>query len=289
MSAQGRNGNAENRSAFDFYPTDARYVRAVLLAIDGGGRFGFGESEYRCPCAVCSAGKLEPLPGGIWCDPAAGDLAIVRAVDDFYHPGRGRRGIGPEDWITVDIRPETPADIHADFVRTETAIGADVYITNPPYGTDSGEEEDAGDEANKEKRRAAILARTLGVRCERCGSEPAVPCVGKRGPLKVPHVERHRAAKELADSLASNAFNFVRLQVERMSPGGSVLNLIRFGFFTSRNRRKWNQDHPADIWPLSPRPSFREDGATDATEYVWARWGRGATGAHHAALDWRTV
>lgn len=281
MSAAGRNGNADNRAAFDFYPTDPRYTRAILIAIDSGASVPGSErrSLYQCPCEVCSRGALRPLPGGTWCDPCAGDLSIVRAVEDYYTARSPVSGMGgPSDWMTVDIRPESPADRCADFLSPGVAEGADLYFTNPPYGTDDGEEPFSD----------------LIMKCQRCGVEPGIPCVGARGTaLKTAHVERHRAAREIADAAASNAFNFVRLQVERMNKGGSVLNLIRFGFFTARERVEWNRAHRADIWPMAPRPSFglnaKGKKGTDATDYVWARWGEGVTGAHHAPIDWRLV
>lgn len=205
MSAANRNGNEAHRAAFDFYPTDPRYVTAVLARIDRD----------------VKAGRCAPLPRGVWCDPCAGDLSIVRAADAYH----ASIGADPVEWITVDIQPG-PADICADFLRSDVATGADLYLTNPPYGAESGD-----------------------------------------------------------------AFDFVSTCVDRVAPGGGLLFLIRFGFFTARGRVAWNEAHPADIYPMAPRPSFglnsKGKKGTDATDYVWARWGAGVTGKHHAPIDWR--
>jgi hypothetical protein len=107
MSATSR---GTKRANFDFYPTDGRIIAAFLRLVDGG-----------------SDGP--PLPEGLWCEPAFGGGAIVQAVDAY----RLDAGKAPLDWITVDINPETDADIIADFRDPVIARDADVYITNPAF------------------------------------------------------------------------------------------------------------------------------------------------------------
>lgn len=101
------------RAPFDFYPTPAWATKALLAA---------------CP----------DLPGGLWCEPAIGDGAIVRAVEEA-RPGR-------QTWIAADIRPEAVASLAGieearrgavlivDFtLGVQTLAGCAVYITNPPF------------------------------------------------------------------------------------------------------------------------------------------------------------
>lgn len=103
------------RAPFDFYPTPAWATKALLAA---------------CP----------DFPEGLWCEPAIGDGAIVRAVEEV-RPGR-------QGWIGADIRPEAAGSLHAagldetrcgaveigDFTRAgERLSGCKVYITNPPF------------------------------------------------------------------------------------------------------------------------------------------------------------
>lgn len=78
--------------------------------------------------------------GPRWLEPAAGDGAIVRAVDGWM----AANGLEPRFWTTMDIRPEANAMLCGDF----TGLGRplldrfagsmrdrrfDVCITNPPY------------------------------------------------------------------------------------------------------------------------------------------------------------
>jgi len=92
------------RRPYDAYSTPAWCVHRLLEAVD--------------------------LPSGRWLEPAVGEGAIVRAVN------QARPDI---QWTTCDIRPEVGAQHTLDFV----AFGAlasiadeapwDVVITNPPY------------------------------------------------------------------------------------------------------------------------------------------------------------
>lgn len=100
------NASTDRAAPHSFFPTDFRYTRGVLRALSQDG---------------------VALPGGTWCDPCVGSGAIVDAVEQARP--------GAQSWITCDIRPETGADVIADFPRTETAcVGATMYITNPPFG-----------------------------------------------------------------------------------------------------------------------------------------------------------
>jgi hypothetical protein len=106
MSATNR-GSVRNEA--DFYPTPGWCVRRLLEAC--------------------------PLPGGNWLEPAAGDGAIIKAVNAVRPDVR---------WSALDIRAEVAPQIAqtgasfigADFLTTADAIGSarfDVLITNPPF------------------------------------------------------------------------------------------------------------------------------------------------------------
>lgn len=55
---------------------------------------------------------------------------------------------------------------------------------------------------------------------------------------------------------------------------GNVFMLLRLNFLASRKRREWwRSNKPSALFILSERPSFTDDGATDATDYAWFYWG----------------
>lgn len=119
MSAKNR-GKKVNAHAF--YPTDPRLVSGLLRRIEAGeGPPLIGLNQLPDP--------FDPLP--IWCDPCSGDGAIVRAVEGYRAGGR--------TWLTSDIRRDSTADIIGDFRDPRLVGGADVYLTNPPYGDDEEE------------------------------------------------------------------------------------------------------------------------------------------------------
>lgn len=107
------------RSPADFYPTPLWATQALLTAIPD-------------------------LAAGVWCEPAVGNGAIVRAVE-AVRPGRQR-------WIVGDLRPQAIDEITelsgvidevalGDFASKSCASllsGADVYITNPPFSLAEG-------------------------------------------------------------------------------------------------------------------------------------------------------
>lgn len=55
-----------------------------------------------------------------------------------------------------------------------------------------------------------------------------------------------------------------------------VVMLLRIDVLGSAKRAPCWQAHPADVFVLPSRPSFTGDGATDANNYAWFRWLRGA-------------
>jgi hypothetical protein len=134
--------SAKNRgkkpNAHAFYPTDGRLVSALLRRIDAG-------EGPPLPGLNLPPDPLEPMP--LWCDPCSGDGAIVRAVE-AYRPG-GRA------WLTADIRRDAAADIIGDFRDPKIAAGADVYITNPPYGDDEAD-------GDPDRERDLVLAFAQG-------------------------------------------------------------------------------------------------------------------------------
>ncbi len=98
----GYRAKPSGENPHDFFPTPQPVTRAFLDAC--------------------------PLPDGVWCEPACGDGAIVRAVG----PRRA--------WVTYDIRdvptPGASAVHYAcrDFLTLDIEPGAfDVIITNPPF------------------------------------------------------------------------------------------------------------------------------------------------------------
>lgn len=52
-----------------------------------------------------------------------------------------------------------------------------------------------------------------------------------------------------------------------------VAVLTRLNFLAGAGRREFFATEPPDVYVLPNRPSFTEDGRTDATEYAWLHWG----------------
>lgn len=68
-------------------------------------------------------------------------------------------------------------------------------------------------------------------------------------------------ALEFCDRALSSSFN--------------VFMLLRLNFLASRKRRDWwRRNPPSALFILSERPSFTDDGKTDATDYAWFYWGK---------------
>ncbi len=57
-----------------------------------------------------------------------------------------------------------------------------------------------------------------------------------------------------------------------------VAMLLRLAFLESRKREQFHQQHRADVYVLSRRPSFMANGATDSCAYGWFVWGPGRGG-----------
>lgn len=56
-----------------------------------------------------------------------------------------------------------------------------------------------------------------------------------------------------------------------------VAMLLRLNWLGGESRADFLRTHKPAVWVLPNRPSFTEDGSTDATEYAWFAWGLG----HH--------
>ena len=57
-----------------------------------------------------------------------------------------------------------------------------------------------------------------------------------------------------------------------------VYMLLPLGFLASQKRREFWQRYPLSaLFPLSQRPSFTDDGKTDACDYAWFFWDRNKT------------
>lgn len=57
--------------------------------------------------------------------------------------------------------------------------------------------------------------------------------------------------------------------------GTEVCFLLRLNWLASKKRAAFHRAHPSDVFVLPKRPSFTDDGRTDATEYAWFVWGKG--------------
>ena len=61
-----------------------------------------------------------------------------------------------------------------------------------------------------------------------------------------------------------------------------VFLLLRLNFLASRKRRDWFMNNePSALFILTKRPSFTDDGKTDATDYAWFYWGKEYSGVYH--------
>jgi len=118
MSSTNRGGQ---RTPADNYPTPTWCVRRLL-------------EEKRMQAALSWQAR-----DANWCEPCAGDGAIIRAANEVYSSIK---------WTAMEIRPECQTDLHSlgktfcpqDFLQTSfdfeflpsTRI-YDVIITNPPF------------------------------------------------------------------------------------------------------------------------------------------------------------
>lgn len=71
----------------------------------------------------------------------------------------------------------------------------------------------------------------------------------------------------------SHALDFIRVGFDR---AGQLLMLQRLNWLAPA-RASWLRDHMPDVYVLPTRPSFTDDGSTDAAEYAWFHWPLGST------------
>jgi len=73
----------------------------------------------------------------------------------------------------------------------------------------------------------------------------------------------------------SLAMEFVQKALSRCDPPVFFAAfLLRLNWLASRKRAEFHRNTPADILVLPKRPSFTDDGKTDASEYAWFIWKR---------------
>jgi len=120
------------------------------------------------------------------------------------------------------------------------------------------------------------------------GLHPAPKCSGIEIDRKKATISRSRCGDALttdwpkADLVITNppyslALEFI-LKAQEQLPHAERAFLLRLNFLGSQGRSEFHRKYPADIYVLSRRPSFTEDGKTDATEYAWWVWGPGHGG-----------
>ncbi len=62
------------------------------------------------------------------------------------------------------------------------------------------------------------------------------------------------------------------LQIWRLCPGAEVVLLLPLNFESSKDRHPIVSKRTPDRYVLPNRPSFTDDGQTDAQDYAWFRW-----------------
>lgn len=95
-----------------------------------------------------------------------------------------------------------------------------------------------------------------------------------RGDFIRHEIDRASVALVLGNPPFVDAEAFVRKALDLVPPGGHVAFLLRAGFLHGKKRGAWVQKHLRLYIPLAERPSFTDDGRTDASEYsvfVWRR------------------
>lgn len=71
------------------------------------------------------------------------------------------------------------------------------------------------------------------------------------------------------------ALEFVQHAISRAPV---VCMLLRLPWLASQRRAAWHKENPAALYVLPRRPSFTNDGKTDATDYAWFLWGHAQPG-----------
>lgn len=70
----------------------------------------------------------------------------------------------------------------------------------------------------------------------------------------------------------SLAEQFIRRAAVEL-PNAERAFLLRLDFLGAQKRAQFHRSNPSDVYVLPRRPSFTENGKTDATEYAWFVWG----------------
>ena len=65
------------------------------------------------------------------------------------------------------------------------------------------------------------------------------------------------------------AQEFVEAALARVTPGGSVVALLRLAFLESAKRVPFHKAQPSTVLILSSRPSLTANGKTDSSAYAW--------------------
>lgn len=105
----------------------------------------------------------------------------------------------------------------------------------------------------------------------------------------------HSADKKYDLIVTNPPFNLAEQIIEKlidqhMNPGGTIVLLLRVNFLGSVDRATnlWSKDEnkPAGLTTIAPRPSFSGDGGTDMTEYAWYVFGNTSRIKNFKPLMW---
>jgi hypothetical protein len=101
-------------------------------------------------------------------------------------------------------------------------------------------------------------------------------------------IQHYEPAAIVANPPYSRAQEFAEVCLAPLTAPGSlkcVALLLRLGFMAGQKRAAFWRRHPLTaLYPLGKRPSFTADGRTDATDYGWFVWERGAKALRMAVL-----
>ncbi len=70
------------------------------------------------------------------------------------------------------------------------------------------------------------------------------------------------------------AMPFIQHSLRWLESGGKVAMLLGISFMASKKRRVWHEHNRSIVNILERRPSFTEDGGTDARDYAWFVWSK---------------
>lgn len=71
----------------------------------------------------------------------------------------------------------------------------------------------------------------------------------------------------------SRAQEFAEKAIRSVKPGGTVAFLLRLPFLEGKKRLGFHRANASSIYVLTSRPSFTNNGKTDACAYAWFLWG----------------